>query len=173
MRQVSERHSFVPYPENLSRIILTLTCSPIWNQRLRIKFSSIQGSSSPILFAFVNHYLFLHRMNMLKGQPQSRNRGDACLPECRLRLRAWSATRGRHVARRGSLVLLLRLIRWLSGHLIFLGWSSAWRRITVRRSGLGILIVIWVRHFEAWWAVGRWLIELYRKKNRGQEANDR
>lgn len=38
------------YPENLSRIILTLTCSPIWNQRLRMKFSSIQGSSSPILF---------------------------------------------------------------------------------------------------------------------------
>lgn len=37
------------YPENLSRIILTLTCSPIWNQRLRMKFSSIQGSSSPIL----------------------------------------------------------------------------------------------------------------------------
>jgi hypothetical protein len=28
---------------------LTLTCSPIWNQRLRTKFSSIQGSSSPIL----------------------------------------------------------------------------------------------------------------------------
>lgn len=37
------------YPENLSRIILTLTCSPIWNHRLRMKFSSIQGSSSPIL----------------------------------------------------------------------------------------------------------------------------
>jgi hypothetical protein len=30
---------------------LTLTCSPIWNQRLRTKFSSIQGSSSPILDA--------------------------------------------------------------------------------------------------------------------------
>jgi hypothetical protein len=40
------------YPENLSRIILTLTCSPIWNQRLRMKFSSIQGSSSPILFEY-------------------------------------------------------------------------------------------------------------------------
>ena len=37
------------YPENLSRIILTLTCSPIPNQTLRMKFSSIQGSNSPIL----------------------------------------------------------------------------------------------------------------------------
>lgn len=36
-------------PENLSLIILTLTCSPIPNQTLRMKFSSIQGSSSPIL----------------------------------------------------------------------------------------------------------------------------
>lgn len=35
-------------PENLSRIILTLTCSPIWNQRFLTKFSSIQGSNSPI-----------------------------------------------------------------------------------------------------------------------------
>lgn len=38
-----------PYPENLSRIIFTLTCSPMPNQMLRTKFSSIQGSSSPIL----------------------------------------------------------------------------------------------------------------------------
>ena len=37
------------YPENLSLIIFTETCSPIWNQRLRMKFSSTQGSSSPIL----------------------------------------------------------------------------------------------------------------------------
>ena len=37
------------YPENLSRIILTLTVSPMLYQMLRTKFSSIQGSSSPIL----------------------------------------------------------------------------------------------------------------------------
>ena len=37
------------YPENLSRIILTFTCSPMPNQMLRTKFSSIHGSSSPIL----------------------------------------------------------------------------------------------------------------------------
>jgi hypothetical protein len=42
------------YPENLSRIILTLTVSPSWNQTLRTKFSSIQGSSSPILRNSVN-----------------------------------------------------------------------------------------------------------------------
>jgi len=37
------------YPENLSRIILTLTVSPMLYQMLRTKFSSIHGSSSPIL----------------------------------------------------------------------------------------------------------------------------
>ncbi len=37
------------HPVNLSRIILTLTCSPVVNQKLRTKFSSIQGSNSPIL----------------------------------------------------------------------------------------------------------------------------
>jgi hypothetical protein len=43
------RSTRAPHPENLSRIILTLTCSPMLNQMLRTKFSSIQGSSSPIL----------------------------------------------------------------------------------------------------------------------------
>jgi len=37
------------YPENLSRIILTLTCSPIWYQIFLTKASSTQGSNSPIL----------------------------------------------------------------------------------------------------------------------------
>ena len=37
------------YPENLSRIIFTLTVSPMLAQMVRTKFSSIQGSSSPIL----------------------------------------------------------------------------------------------------------------------------
>jgi hypothetical protein len=45
---------FSTYPENLSRIILTLTCSPIPNQMLRTKFSSIQGSNSPILREYVS-----------------------------------------------------------------------------------------------------------------------
>ena len=43
------QHSSQTYPENLSRIILTLTCSPMPNQTLRTKFSSIHGSNSPIL----------------------------------------------------------------------------------------------------------------------------
>ena len=38
------------YPENLSLIILTLTWYPMPNQTLLTKFSSIQGSSSPILY---------------------------------------------------------------------------------------------------------------------------
>ena len=37
------------YPENLSRIIFTLVGSPMDIHVVRIKFSSIQGSSSPIL----------------------------------------------------------------------------------------------------------------------------
>ena len=45
----AQQAKFTTYPENLSRIILTLTCSPIWNHKLRMKFSSIQGSNSPIL----------------------------------------------------------------------------------------------------------------------------
>ena len=48
-RSLLDRGGGRPYPENLSRIILTLTCSPKLYHTLRTKFSSIHGSSSPIL----------------------------------------------------------------------------------------------------------------------------
>lgn len=50
INRINTSHS-PAYPENLSRIIFTLTVSPMPYQMLRTKPSSIQGSSSPILRA--------------------------------------------------------------------------------------------------------------------------
>ena len=70
------------YPENLSRIILTLTVSPMLYQMLRTKFSSIQGSSSPILASVSTIRLARYHPGFLRARvdsPESRLSGALAL----------------------------------------------------------------------------------------------
>lgn len=144
MRQDSRTCFLNSYPENLSRIILTLTCSPIWNQRLRTKFSSIHGSSSPILG--------LSEMSCSGVQSISHATADLepvanYSPQRRLLITTLSTTWRTTVTGGRTLELSLRLISRLSTHLTLLRswragtWSAIWScRVLV-------LVVVLIRHF--------------------------
>lgn len=106
------------YPENLSRIILTLTCSPIWNQRLRTKFSSIHGSSSPILYFVSNSSVLKYKLCL----PQRGLLITALRPRSTIALSAWGVLRGR-----------LRLLAWLPSHCAAVLW---WWCLHLRRGNL-------------------------------------
>jgi hypothetical protein len=95
--------SEVAYPENLSLIIFTLTWYPKLNHTLRTKFSSIHGSSSPIL-----------KKGQRKGIAMQHHM--RCLPKSGLLIAArLRASRARSASLRGAreLALLLRRIHLL------------------------------------------------------------
>jgi hypothetical protein len=91
------------YPENLSLIIFTFTWYPKLNHTLRTKFSSIQGSSSPILKECQHQSIATH--NRMICSPKG-----GLLIAARLR-----ASRARCASLRGArkLSLLLRRIHLL------------------------------------------------------------